>query len=377
MQTGQSGLETSVPDLSTELVTQTTGLLTTHDNISRVLSELDLPIDQLVDGYSTLPSHSFDFDAILRVFLYKHIADYSDSELSRRLENWPYLRQRFGLDRPPRQQTLSYTWRRRFDQDLRRLITTTATGIRTEAHDQGIVSKEITPPDPEEVDVDEHGKPTSGFTTKQVLRTTRLARDHGFSAFETGRAANSTYSDQLIHDFHAKMSMETKWGTPTTARSFKRNPARSADEEIHHDTHLRAIKKLATPADYQYTLDEFDGPSARSSMDWGRIRDTIQLPLNTAVGSMLSAIKGTEMFRQPAVVAIDITHIPFYSSPWKDPEDVGPDDEPVLVNGTLKYPEEGYPEMVSGLRKSTRAATSSRRSPSSARTSQSSSPSNP
>lgn len=340
----------TVDALAESLVVQASELREEHDHLSRIIEHLDLPVSDLDDQYQSVPSHGFDFEAMIRVFLYKHATEYSDRELAHRLKHWPYLQFRFSLDRAPRQQTLSYTWRHRLTLRTRQFVKTAAVGIRDELYEHGIVSRDLAPPEPDETDIDDEGNPTEAFTSEQIMRTTRLARQHAYPAFKTGRASNAKYDDRLIHDFHTKMSMETGWGTPQTARSFRHNPNRGPDEEIHHDTHLRAIKKLATPSDYQYTLDEFTSPGARSSLDWERVRDTLDGPFELATERMLSTIKGTEMFHQPVVAGIDITPFPLHSSPWKIEEDVGPEDEPVLVHGRKKYPREDYPEMVSGLK---------------------------
>jgi hypothetical protein len=42
----------------------------------------------------------------------------------------------------------------------------------------------------------------------------------------------------------------------------------------------------------------------------------------------------------------------FHPSPYKDDEDVGEDEEPVIVDGKERYPKEDYPEMVSGYKTS-------------------------
>lgn len=42
------------------------------------------------------------------------------------------------------------------------------------------------------LDADED-EPTDVFTSQEIVRTTRLARTHGFGAFDSGRAQNATY----------------------------------------------------------------------------------------------------------------------------------------------------------------------------------------
>src|SRR6056297_2330485 len=103
----------TVDALADSLVEQASELCEEHDHLSRIIEHLDLPLEDLEDHYQPVPSHGFDFEAILRVFLYKHITDSSDRELAQRFTQWVFLPQRFDLDRTPRQQTLSYTRRNR------------------------------------------------------------------------------------------------------------------------------------------------------------------------------------------------------------------------------------------------------------------------
>lgn len=113
---------------------------------------------------------------------------------------------------------------------------------------------------------------------------------------------------------------------------------------------MRAVKKCATPTDYQYTLDEFTS-SGKPIPSWRRITETLQDPFQDAVSSLLSSIRGTDLFTEPVAAAIDITFDLFYVSPWKSPDEIRPDDKRVVVNertGRTKVPKPDYPEMVSG-----------------------------
>jgi hypothetical protein len=91
----------------------------------------------------------------------------------------------------------------RFDETTREFVTTAAHYVVKEIHDRDIHVLEARPkaeglaPDqdpsafPNEPKEDESLK----FTTEQIQRTNRLARDHGFDGFDSGRAANASYED--------------------------------------------------------------------------------------------------------------------------------------------------------------------------------------
>ncbi|MFC6764655.1 transposase [Natrinema soli] len=63
---------------------------------------------------------------------------------------------------------------------------------------------------------------------------------------------------------------------------------------------------------------------------------------------MLAEIVANDGLREPVIAAIDITHWEFYPSPYKDDDDVDPDDDVVIVNGEERVPKDEYPDMVSG-----------------------------
>lgn len=140
-----------------EVIIQADTLFGIHDNISRVIKHLDLPVESLPDNYNEADKSdgTFDFEAMLRVFLYRYIGDYSQNQVSSRLDSWPYLRERFGLNRPPTQQVISHTERNRFPLAVRRFLRIVAEGIQTTAADHNIQSNEIAPADqvdPAEID---------------------------------------------------------------------------------------------------------------------------------------------------------------------------------------------------------------------------------
>lgn len=181
----------------------------------RVITEFNLPIQILSDQYSKVPSPSYEFEGMLRVFLYKHIGGFTDSEFARRLAQWPYLRLRLGLQRapnkhapipgttasPPNSKTSSGALPTPSKSEPR-TIRWTPPEQPTATHATGSGSRDTS---------------RQELRSDQIRRTTPLARTLCFSAFETGRTSNATYSDQLLHNFQAKMSLAPNWGQPTTA----------------------------------------------------------------------------------------------------------------------------------------------------------------
>ncbi|RDZ93340.1 transposase, partial [Haloferax sp. Atlit-6N] len=154
------------------------------------------------------------------------------------------LAEPLGLDRVPGESVLSRTWRKRFDDGVREFVRIAAHFVVKEIHDRDISAPSVRPKS--EV-VDEENRTTeddeaSGreFTDEQIYRTTRLARDHGFGGFDSGRAANATYEDTQFFELQTFMGM-VGCGTPQGATRFQYR--HGADGSPHGDTHLRAVKQ--------------------------------------------------------------------------------------------------------------------------------------
>lgn len=333
-----------------QLVAQAEALFDVHDNVSRVIANLDLPIGDFRDEYGVWgdADSTFGFGSMFRLFLYKEVAGFSQKEVTERVEKWPYLRSRFELEQPPTQQTLSHTKRRRFSLPLRQFIQDVAVGIREVAQDAGISSTELasgdTNPDPSEIQ--ESRQPLHHYVDNHAPGVIESLLDSVIPALDTGRAANTKHDDRTVWEHQTVMSLMDTAGTRSAYRSF--NKFRS--DALHHDTHTRAVKKLGTPSDYQYTFTDYSTTKTNRTPvpDWRSIATTIQQQFSGAVERMLDPIRDGEMFTEPVVAAIDVTNVPYHVSPWKGQDDIEPSDERVWVNGRPKVPKPEYPEMVNG-----------------------------
>jgi hypothetical protein len=303
------------------MVQQASYLCDDEDHLTRVIEGLNLPLEEIGDQYERTPSHGYEFASMLRLFLHKYAGDYSDNKLADRVESWPYLELRFDLDDTPTQQTLSYTWRNRFDADLRELIV---------AAGEGKADREF-----------ETGEIPDDLSELKIRETMRAAREHVFSAFDTGRAANATFSDECILSMQSYLSL-ANCGTAQGTKRFARMSRR--EQTPHGDTHLRSIKRLGKPTGRQSTLTEYHGTGRKCRTEpWQRVSEGIQDGFSTAVGNTIDAIRDTKPFREPVVAAIDITDTVFYPSPWEDyDEGIAKDDFPAPVNGLKEKGKRGY-----------------------------------
>jgi IS4 transposase len=336
-----------------EVIIQADTLFGIHDNISRVIKHLDLPVESLPDNYNEADKSdgTFDFEAMLRVFLYRYIGDYSQNQVSSRLDSWPYLRERFGLNRPPTQQVISHTERNRFPLAVRRFLRIVAEGIQTTAADHNIQSNEIAPADQvDPAEIDASDQPLYKYVDRHAPQLISEVVSTVTPAFDSGRGANKSHEDKQVWKQQTAMSLMDRAGTPSAFRTFnkfKRNPA-------HNDTHVNAVKKLGTPSGYQSKLDDYnttDG-SKQPIPAWRRIADTIQSQFSDAIQEMLSDLRRSEMFTEPVVAAIDTTSLQFHVSPWKSDDDIEGDDERIYdgKTGREKVPKDDYPEMVNGTK---------------------------
>jgi len=247
------------------------------------VSEVPLSTDQLEDGYPEWHPAPDSFQGMLRLFIYREIT----GESYRALETYQELAEPFELEHIPDESVLSRTWHNRFDNGVREFVRSTAQFVVTEVHDREVSAPAVRPKS--EI-VDEQNRPPKdekatdqGFTDEQIHRTTRLARDHGFNEFDSGRAANATYADTQFFELQTFMGM-VGCGTPQGAARFQYR--READYGPHGDTHLRAIKQF----DLETLIEGFDGATER----------------------LLSVIASEASFRRPVTTAIDITTIPYY-----------------------------------------------------------------
>jgi len=248
---------------------------------------VDGPFGELTDLYPDWHPAPYCFEGIVRLFIYREIT----GDSYRKLSQYPELADVFGLERIPGESVLSRTWRNRFNGTVQKFITTASHYLVKEVHDDGLSVPAVRPKaevlTPERDRIPEtNGNQTEigdAFTDEVVHRTTRLAREHGFGGFDSGRAENATYDDTQFFELQTFMGM-VGCGTAQGASRFQVH--RGEEYGPHGDTHLRTLKQFA-PAELITGFDQ-------------------------ACDRLLSAIASEASFRRPVTAAIDITTIPYY-----------------------------------------------------------------
>ena len=254
-----------------------TDLVTAFENLNRL-------IDAIEDGYPAWHPAPLSFRAMVLSFIFMEITGDLYAAFTRRLTHQPEIATLLGFSRVPDESAFSRAWRNRFDDAVQEYVQTAAHFVVKEVHDFDIPAPEVRPKS-EIVDNApvERDKEDESFSEDEIIQTTRLARDHGFDYFESGRADNATYEDNQFFELQTFMGM-VRCGTAQGAARFQYR--RGEDYGPPGDTHLRAVKQF-TPANL---VDGF----------------------NDATERLLSVIASEASFRRPVTAAIDITTVPYY-----------------------------------------------------------------
>ncbi len=252
-------------------------------SLYKAFAELKHPFDFPDDQYPEWHPAPYSFRGMVKLFYYREITGESYRSLTRHQE----LADLFNLERIPSESVLSRAWRNRLDEAGRTFITNGAHDLVWLVHDAEFSAPEVRPLQEIEPSLNEPGDKESesepAFTDIQINRTTQLARDHAFNAFDSDRAENATYSDNRFFELQTFIGM-SGCGTPQGANRFQLR--RGKEYGPHGDTHLRTVKQF----DPKNLLDGFQ----------------------QATGRLLSVIQSEVAFRRPVTVAIDITTIPYY-----------------------------------------------------------------
>lgn len=177
------------------------------------------------------------------------------------------------------------------------------------------------------------------------MEAVQRASDTVFTEFDTKRAENAKYPDEVFFERQAFIGMR---GDATTTPRWEFACASDYDEVPHGRTHLRTIKKTATP-DPQTQLDAFR--EQEREPDWKRVRDEVLEPFHRGMEKVLEDArtrKDSAGVREPVIAAIDVTEWPFYASPIRPHGEKEPEDHQIRRNGKRRYVRHEYPDTVSG-----------------------------
>jgi len=258
---------------------------------------LDHSINAVEDGYPAWHPAPLSFRAMVFSSVFMEITGDSYAEFTRRLTRQPEVASIFGFSRVPDESAFSRAWRNRFDDTVHEYVHAAAHFVVKEVHDRNISVPGVRPKADIVDDTEEDRDPAEDepFSQDEIVQTTRLACDHAFGHFDSGRASNASYEDTRFFELQTFMGM-VRCGTAQGATQFQYR--RGEEDGPHGDTHLRTVKQF----DPKELVDGF----------------------NETTDRLLSVIASEASFRRPVTAAIDITTIPYY----------GEVDEMSMVSGT-------------------------------------------
>ncbi len=246
---------------------------------------LDHSIDTIEDGYPAWHPAPLSFRAMILSFVFMEITGDSYADFSRRLTRQPEVATLLGFSRVPDESAFSRAWRNRFDDPTHEYVHAAAHFVVKEVHDRNISASEVRPKQEIVKDTEEVADSVEdeSFSQEKIIQTTRLARDHAYGHFDSGRASNASYEDTQFFELQTFMGM-VRCGTAQGATRFQYR--RGEEYGPHGDTHLRAVKQF----DPEELVNGF----------------------NETTDRLLSVIASEASFRRPVTAAIDITTIPYY-----------------------------------------------------------------
>jgi len=172
-------------------------------NLVTAFENLDHSIDSIEDGYPAWHPAPLSFRAMVFSFVFMEITGDSYAKFSRRLTRQPELATILGFSRVPDESAFSRAWRNRFNDAVHEYVHTAAHFVVKEVHDRDISAPEVRPKaeivDDEQEDVDPGEDESS--SQEEIIQTTRLARDHAFDHFDSGRASNASYEDTQFSSY--------------------------------------------------------------------------------------------------------------------------------------------------------------------------------
>lgn len=227
-------------DAVADIRKQATAYIEDEDVVDFVdlVASLELPLEYFQDQRAHWHDLDFELEELVRVHLFRVITGMNGDQTARELKRWKDIPEKFGLIRPPNQSTISRSWTTYFEEDLRKFVQDASIAVVEVATEANVPQNKYRELEPEE-DEEE-----SGFSPEQILRTTRLARNYVFGAFDTERAENREYEDNVFYEFQSYMSM-TGCGT---AQGHTRFDVRSGRPKTPHgDTHIETVKRFEEP----------------------------------------------------------------------------------------------------------------------------------
>ncbi|UPM45201.1 transposase [Halocatena salina] len=203
----------------------------------------------------------------------------------------------------PTRQTLTTAWNVHLSDETKRSILSVSERLVAAAYENETTLDLRLPRHVDETDSDLRERHVGEFTTEQIRKHVRHARETVFGAFDSGRAGNAVYPDSRFDELQALMALG---GSGTPQGQSRMENFFGEDYTPHGDTHLRTVKQY-TPA-------------------------MIQAGFDRSIDNLLDAVNHLQILQPPVTVTIDITTWPYHAE----------DDIPAEVSGTKRADETAY-----------------------------------
>lgn len=330
-----------------------------HQNPSKVIAELDLPYGKLQDWFGVEDGLRFGFKHMFKLFIYREVVGLNQEETADIIEERPFLETRFGFEIPrpdtkyitiercwPSQPSIS-KWEKYEFSNATDCIEAIAERIREAGRESGAFTGRLAAPDPTPDEVAASHQPIHHYVDQHAVNIINAAYDYVWPELDTGRADNVKHEDEVVWEHQTQMSlMGNRSGSGATYRHFNKFRL----DALHEDTHTYALKMLGSTEEHLDTIDdrasgEFPAPH------WRDVAGIVQTQFHNAMKRLLDSPLAADLTNDYVVAAIDGTHFPFHSSPWKSEDDVNPDDPVIVVDEdgeVTKVPRKDFPEMVNG-----------------------------
>jgi hypothetical protein len=330
------------PAVAEAIVAHAETLCEKEDHLWDVVDRLLIPVDNLTDNRER-GKVKYETEPLVRAFLYQHCLDLTQNTLAKHISNRVSIMKMCGfnqdildnwneIDAESLQGTLNHAWRK-FGDGAKNIIETAAIGVANVAVENDVIRESLVATDPADED-DSDSKSEKEALRQKTNKTIRLARDHAFPEFESGRAINRTYDDEDI----LEMVTRACYNIGSANSEGEYGWLTDDDHTAHSSTILRVIKQFATPddGDAQLDLQDFMKDDKMPKID--AIRDELMESFDAGIKNIITSIQGAGPFSdRKKTAAIDITHEQVRMYPWE--------------NKIKGIPKPDYPRMVSGYKK--------------------------
>jgi hypothetical protein len=266
----------------------------------------DVNIDRLLrdTDYDRFEALAYDAAPIVRALFCRELAGLSWNGLYEflstedRAVRLGFAPTNFGpYNTAPTRQTLTTAWDVELSDAAKRTLLSLSERLVDAAYENDDALDLRPPRHVDETKSDLRERHVGEFSDEQIRRHVRHARNTIFGAFDSGRAANTTYPDSRFDELQALMALG---GCGTPQGQSRMETFFGEDYTPHGDTHLRTVKNYS--------------------------QAQIHTGFDQSIENLLDAVNHLQILQPSVTVAIDITTWPYHADGDLPPEVSGVND---------------------------------------------------